>query len=42
MRTLKRFNPELEIYSVDEAFLDLSNYPDGEVEDGGKESRSIV
>jgi DNA polymerase V len=42
MRTLKRFNPELEIYSVDEAFLDLSNYPDDEVEDVGKEIRSIV
>ena len=25
MRTLKRFNPVLEIYSIDEAFLDLSN-----------------
>ena len=42
MRTLKRFNPELEIYSVDEAFLDLTNYPDDEVEDVGKEIRSIV
>ena len=42
MRTLKRFNPELEIYSIDEAFLDLSNYPDNEVEDVGKEIRSIV
>ena len=42
MRTLKRFNPELEIYSIDEAFLDLSNYPDDEVEDVGKEIRSIV
>ena len=42
MRTLKRFNPELEIYSVDEAFLDLSNYSDDEVEDIGKEIRSIV
>ena len=42
MRTLKRFNPELEIYSIDEAFLDLSNYPDDEVEDVGKEIKDIV
>ena len=42
MRTLKRFNPILEIYSIDEAFLDLTNYPDDEVEDVGKEIRSIV
>ena len=42
MRTLKRFNPVLEIYSIDEAFLDLSNYPDDEIEDVGKEIRSIV
>ena len=42
MRTLKRFNPVLEIYSIDEAFLDLSNYPDDEVENIGKEIRSIV
>ena len=42
MRTLKRFNSEIEIYSIDEAFLDLSNFPDNEVEDVGKEIRSIV
>ena len=42
MRTLKRFNSELEIYSIDEAFLDLSNFPDDEVENIGKEIRSIV
>jgi len=42
MRTLKRFNPEIEIYSIDEAFLDLSNFPDDEVEEVGKEIRSIV
>ncbi len=42
MRTLKRFNPEIEIYSIDEAFLDLSNFPDNETEDIGKEIRSIV
>ena len=33
MRTLKRFNSDIEIYSIDEAFLDLSNFPDNEIED---------
>ncbi len=42
MRTLKRFNSEIEIYSIDEAFLDLSNFPDDEVEEVGKEIRNIV
>jgi DNA polymerase V len=42
MRTLKRFNYKLEIYSIDEAFLDLSNFPDNEIEDVGKEIKSIV
>jgi DNA polymerase V len=42
MRTLKRFNCGIEIYSIDEAFLDLSNYRDDEIEDVGKEIRNIV
>ncbi len=42
MRTLKRFNSKIEIYSIDEAFLDLSNFSDKEIEDVGKEIRSIV
>ncbi len=42
MRTLKRFNSDIEIYSIDEAFLDLSNFPDNEIEDVGREIRSIV
>jgi len=42
MRTLKRFNCDMEIYSIDEAFLDLSNYPDNEIEDVGKEIRNVV
>ena len=42
MRTLKWFNSKIEIYSIDEAFLDLSDFPDNEVEDIGKEIRSIV
>ncbi len=42
MRTLKRFNSDIEIYSIDEAFLDLSNFSDDEVEKVGKEIRSTV
>ena len=42
MRTLKRFNSDIEIYSIDEAFLDLSNFPDNEVENIGHEIRNIV
>ena len=42
MRTLKRFNSEIEIYSIDEAFLDLSNFYDDEVEDVGHEIRNVV
>ena len=42
MRTLKRFNSDIEIYSIDEAFLDLSNFSDKEVENVGHEIRSIV
>ena len=42
MRTLKRFNSDIEIYSIDEAFLDLSNFSDNEIEDVGHEIRNIV
>ena len=42
MRTLKRFNSDIEIYSIDEAFLDLSNFSDDEIEDVGHEIRSVV
>ena len=42
MRTLKRFNSDIEIYSIDEAFLDLSNFLDNEVENIGHEIRNIV
>jgi len=42
MRTLKRFNEEIEVYSIDEAFIDLSNFPDDEVEEVGKEIRKTV
>ncbi len=42
MRTLKRFNTEIEVYSIDEAFIDLSNFPDSEVEKVGREIRQTV
>ena len=42
MRTLKRFNSEIEVYSIDEAFLDLSNFKDQDVEKVGKEIRETV
>ena len=42
MRTLKRFNSDMEVYSIDEAFLDLSNFPDQDVEKIGKEIRETV
>ena len=42
MRTLKRFNSAIEVYSIDEAFLDLSNFPDNEVESVGREIRETV
>ncbi len=42
MRTLKRFNSDIEVYSIDEAFLDLSNFPDNEVESVGREIRETV
>ena len=42
MRTLKRFNSDIEVYSIDEAFMDLSNYTDTEVESVGREIRQTV
>ncbi len=42
MRTLKRFNSDIEIYSIDEAFMDLSSYADNETERVGKEIRETV
>ncbi len=42
MRTLKRFNSDIEVYSIDEAFIDLSNYTDIEVENVGREIRQTV
>ena len=42
MRTLKRFNSDIEVYSIDEAFMDLSNFSDNEVEKVAKEIRETV
>ena len=42
MRTLKRFNSDIEVYSIDEAFMDLSNFSDDEVLNVGQEIRSTV
>tara|TARA_Y100000741_G_C18232615_1_gene550414 strand:- start:200 stop:1480 length:1281 start_codon:yes stop_codon:yes gene_type:complete len=42
MRTLKYFVPEIEIYSIDEAFLDLTNFPDDLVELFGKKIRNTI
>ena len=42
MRTLKRFNSDIEVYSIDEAFIDLSNFHDNEVEKVAQEIRKTV
>ena len=42
MRTLKRFNSDIEVYSIDEAFMDLTNFSDSEVLDVGQEIRETV
>jgi len=42
MRTLKRFNSDIEVYSIDEAFIDLSNFVDDEVESIAQEIRATV
>tara|TARA_Y100000816_G_scaffold290148_1_gene278156 strand:- start:24 stop:1304 length:1281 start_codon:yes stop_codon:yes gene_type:complete len=42
MRILKTFSPKVEIYSIDEAFIDLSFINTNEVESFGKEIREKV
>ena len=42
MRTLKRFNSDIEVYSIDEAFMDLSSFSNQEIEEVGKEIRNTV
>ena len=42
MKTLKSFSEKIEIYSIDEAFVDLSHVEDKEVENYGKEIRERI
>ena len=42
MSVLKRFTPNLEVYSIDEAFLDLSHVEEKYLEDYAMEIKSIV
>jgi len=42
MKTLKSFSDKIEIYSIDEAFLDLSHIEEKEVENYGKEMRERI
>ena len=42
MKTLKSFSDKIEIYSIDEAFVDLSHVEEKEVENYGKEIRERI
>ena len=42
MKTIKHFAPEMEIYSIDEAFLNLTIIPDEEILQFGKKIRETV
>ena len=42
METLKQFSPQMEIYSIDEAFLDLSSIKDEDLIEHGYEIRKTV
>jgi DNA polymerase V len=42
MKTLKSFSDKIEIYSIDEAFVDLSHIEDKEIENYGKEIRKRI
>jgi len=42
MKTLKSFSDKIEIYSIDEAFIDLSHVQDKEIENYGKEIRERI
>ena len=42
MKTLKQFSPQIEIYSIDEAFLNLSSIKDENLLEYGNEIRSTI
>jgi DNA polymerase V len=42
MLTLRRFSPEVEEYSIDEAFVSLKGMADGDLEQVGREIRSTI
>jgi len=42
MQTLTRFTPEMEVYSIDEAFLDLSNLNRIDLNDYGRKIKTTV
>ena len=42
MKTLKSFSDKIEIYSIDEAFVDLSHIQEKEIENYGKEIRERI
>jgi len=42
MKTLKHFSPQMEIYSIDEAFLDLSSVKNEDLLDHGYEIRKTI
>jgi DNA polymerase V len=42
MKTLKSFSEKIEIYSIDEAFVDLSHIQEKEIENYGKEIRERI
>ena len=42
MRILKRFTPNVEVYSIDEAFLDLTSFKHKSVTEYAKEIRDEI
>ncbi len=42
MSVLEQFTPALEVYSIDEAFLDLTGFPDEKLESMGREMKARV
>ena len=42
MKTLKQFSPQMEIYSIDEAFLNLSSIKDEDLLEHGNKIRKII